>query len=91
MKTIFLFLALSLAGTTSAQTNYPNKPIKLIIGFAAGGPLDQHARLWADKLQTALGQPVIVDYKAGAGGNIGAEFVKSSPADGYTLCWPTQA
>jgi tripartite-type tricarboxylate transporter receptor subunit TctC len=71
--------------TASAQTNYPNKPIKIIIGFAAGGPLDQHARLWADKLQTLMGQPVIVDYKAGAGGNIGAEFVKSSPADGYTL------
>lgn len=69
----------------SVQTNYPNKPIKLIIGFAAGGPLDQHARLWADKLQTVLGQPVIVDYKAGAGGNIGAEFVKLAPADGYTL------
>ncbi len=85
MKTLSLLLALSVAGITSAQTNYPSKPIKLIIGFAAGGPLDQHARLWADKLQTALGQPVIVDYKAGAGGNIGAEFVKSSPADGYTL------
>lgn len=85
MKTLSFLLALSVAGITSAQTNYPNKPIKLIIGFAAGGPLDQHARLWADKLQTALGQPVIVDYKAGAGGNIGAEFVKSSPADGYTL------
>ena len=85
MKTLSLLLALSVVGTTSAQTNYPNKPIKLIIGFAAGGPLDQHARLWADKLQTALGQPVIVDYKAGAGGNIGAEFVKSSPADGHTL------
>jgi tripartite-type tricarboxylate transporter receptor subunit TctC len=68
-----------------AQTAYPNKPIKLIIGFAAGGPLDQHARLWADKLQASLGQAVIVDYKAGAGGNIAAEFVKLAPADGYTL------
>jgi tripartite-type tricarboxylate transporter receptor subunit TctC len=77
--------ASSVVVAQSVQTNYPNKPIKLIIGFAAGGPLDQHARLWADKLQTALGQPVIVDYKAGAGGNIGAEFVKLAPADGYTL------
>ena len=68
-----------------AQPAYPNKPIKLIIGFAAGGPLDQHARLWADRLQTLLGQPIIVDYKPGAGGNIGAEFVAKSPADGYTL------
>ncbi len=76
---------LAMATMGFAQSNYPNKPIKLIIGFAAGGPLDQHARLWADKLQAALGQPVIVDYKAGAGGNIGAEFVKLAPADGYTL------
>jgi tripartite-type tricarboxylate transporter receptor subunit TctC len=85
-KSMPLLLAL-LANCASvfAQSSYPNKSIKLIIGFAAGGPLDQHARLWADKLQAALGQPVIVDYKAGAGGNIGAEFVKLSPADGYTL------
>jgi tripartite-type tricarboxylate transporter receptor subunit TctC len=69
----------------AAGSGYPNKPIKVIIGFAAGGPLDQHARLWADKLQVALGQPVIIDYKPGAGGNIGAEFVVKSPADGYTL------
>ena len=78
-----LFAATSLSA--AAQANYPNKPIKLIIGFAAGGPLDQHARLWADRLQTILGQPVVVDYKPGAGGNIGAEFVAKSPADGYTL------
>ena len=68
-----------------AQNNYPNKPIKIIIGFAAGGPLDQHARLWADRLQSILGQPIIIDYKPGAGGNIGAEFVAKSPADGYTI------
>jgi tripartite-type tricarboxylate transporter receptor subunit TctC len=80
-----LFLAFFLNNASFAQTNYPSKPIKLIIGFAAGGPLDQHARLWIDKLQIALGQPVIIDYKAGAGGNIGAEYVKQAPADGYTL------
>jgi tripartite-type tricarboxylate transporter receptor subunit TctC len=85
MKHLITLLALVMSSTSFAQTNYPNKPIKLIIGFAAGGPLDQHARLWADKLQAALGQPIVVDYKAGAGGNIGAEFVKLAPADGYTL------
>ncbi|WP_114662641.1 Bug family tripartite tricarboxylate transporter substrate binding protein [Polynucleobacter necessarius] len=64
---------------------YPDKPIKIIIGFPAGGPLDAHIRLLSDKLQTVLGQPVIVDYKVGAGGAVGAQFVMQSPADGYTV------
>jgi tripartite-type tricarboxylate transporter receptor subunit TctC len=85
LKRLMAAALLASSLTAFAQSNYPNKPIKLIIGFAAGGPLDQHARLWADKLQAALGQPVVIDYKAGAGGNIGAEFVKLAPADGYTL------
>ena len=68
-----------------AHAAYPDKPIKLVIGFPAGGPLDQHARLLTDKLQGILGQPIIVDYKPGAGGSVGAEAVAKSPADGYTL------
>ena len=64
---------------------YPEKPIKLVIGFPAGGPLDQHARLLTDKLQAALGQPLIVDYKSGAGGAVGAESVAKSAPDGYTI------
>ena len=64
---------------------YPDKPIKLIIGFPPGGPLDTHARLLTDQLQKILGQPVVIDYKPGAGGTIGASFVSGSPADGYTL------
>ena len=67
------------------QAAYPDKPIKIIIGFPAGGPLDAHIRLLVDKLQSALGQTVIIDYKAGAGGAVGAQFVAQSPADGYTL------
>jgi tripartite-type tricarboxylate transporter receptor subunit TctC len=69
----------------SAQTAYPNKPIKIIVGFPAGGPLDAHARLLADRLGQLLGQPIIVDYKAGAGGTVGADYVAKSDADGYTL------
>ena len=68
-----------------AQAAYPDKPVKIIIGFPAGGPLDAHIRLLIEKLQAALGQSVIVDYKAGAGGAVGAQFVAQSPADGYTL------
>ena len=90
MKTLKTLLQLSLGCLcaligSSAFAAYPDKPIKLIIGFPAGGPLDQHARLLTDKLQTVLGQPLIVDYKPGAGGSVGAESVAKSPADGYTL------
>ncbi len=74
-----------IASAPAAAQTFPGKPIKLIIGFPAGGPLDAHARLLTDKLGTLLGQPVIVDYKAGAGGGVGAEFVARSEPDGYTL------
>ena len=73
------------AGTAFAQGTFPNKPVKIIVGFPAGGPLDAHARLLADRLGQLLGQPVIVDYKAGAGGTVGADFVAKSDPDGYTL------
>ena len=68
-----------------AQQAFPNRPIRVVIGFPAGGPLDQHARAWADRLERALGQPVVVEYKPGAGGSIGAEFVARSAPDGHTL------
>ena len=77
--------ATGVSNATSAAASYPNKPVKIIIGFAAGGPLDQHARLWADKLQSILGQPIVIDYRAGAGGSVGAEMVAKSAPDGYTL------
>ncbi len=68
-----------------ALAAFPDRPIKIMVGFPAGGPLDTHGRLLADKLQAVLGQPIVIDYKAGAGGAVGAEFVAKSPADGYTL------
>lgn len=85
-KKITAFLAmLFIALQANSASAYPEKSIKIVIGFPAGGPLDQHARLLVDKLQTILGQPVLVDYKPGAGGSVGAESVAKSPADGYTL------
>ena len=83
--TLLLLLVFSFACAPFAHAAFPDKPIKLMIGFPAGGPLDTHARLLVDKLQQALGVPVIVDYRAGAGGSIGAEFVAKSAPDGYTL------
>jgi tripartite-type tricarboxylate transporter receptor subunit TctC len=77
-----LVLATFAAGACAA---YPDKPIRLVIGFPAGGPLDQHARLLSERLQAALGQPIVIDYKAGAGGTVGAQDVMKAPADGYTL------
>ena len=68
-----------------ASDAFPSKPIRIVVGFPAGGPLDQHARLLTDKLQGVLGQPLVVDYKPGAGGSVGAQDVMRSPADGYTL------
>ena len=81
----FLAITLSFLLLHGAQAAYPDKPIKVIIGFPAGGPLDAHIRLLVEKLQNALGQPVIVDYKSGAGGAVGAQFVAQSAADGYTV------
>jgi tripartite-type tricarboxylate transporter receptor subunit TctC len=70
---------------TAAFAAYPEKPIRLVIGFPAGGPLDQHARLLSERLQAVLGQPLIIDYRAGAGGTVGAQELMKAPADGYTL------
>ena len=75
----------STLSTVHAQTNFPSKPIRLVIGFPAGGPLDQHARLLTDKLQAVLGQPVVVDFKAGAGGTVGAQDVQKAAPDGHTI------
>ena len=74
-----------LVATSFALAAFPEKPIRVVIGFPAGGPLDQHARLLAERLQAVLGQPIIIDYKSGAGGTVGAQDVMKAPPDGYTL------
>jgi tripartite-type tricarboxylate transporter receptor subunit TctC len=74
-----------------AQAAYPDKPIRLLVGFPPGGPTDVVARLIADKLKAALGQIVLVENRAGAGGNLAAEAAARSPADGYTLLYTSSA
>ncbi|HYG44867.1 MAG TPA: tripartite tricarboxylate transporter substrate binding protein [Bordetella sp.] len=72
------------AGPAQAQA-YPSKPIRLVVGFSAGGPTDVPARMVAASLSTYLGQTVVVENRTGAGGKIAADYVASQPADGYTL------
>jgi tripartite-type tricarboxylate transporter receptor subunit TctC len=76
--------ALALGGAAVAQS-YPAKPIKIIVPFAVGGIADTFSRAIGVKLGETWGQPVVVENKPGAGGNIGADFVAKSPPDGYTL------
>ncbi|WP_371132469.1 Bug family tripartite tricarboxylate transporter substrate binding protein [Polaromonas sp.] len=80
-----LMTALLLAASATAFAAFPDKPIRVVIGFPAGGPLDQHARLLTERLQAVLGQPIVIDYKSGAGGTVGAQDVMKAAPDGYTL------
>jgi tripartite-type tricarboxylate transporter receptor subunit TctC len=84
--------ASALAGTAGlaapaafSQDKYPSRPIKFVIPFPAGGPTDVLGRRYAERLSTMLGQPVVVDNKAGAGGIVGADLVAKSKPDGYTM------
>ena len=77
-------LGLALAASAPAQ-DYPAKPVKIIVPFAPGGVTDNSARVIADALGTRLGQPVIVENRPGASGNIGSAQVAQSAPDGYTL------
>jgi tripartite-type tricarboxylate transporter receptor subunit TctC len=84
-------MSLCVAGSALAQSAYPNKPVKIIIGFPPGVPGDVMIRIIAPKLAEGLGQPVIVENRPGAGSSIGASAVVKSPPDGYTLYLSTIA
>jgi tripartite-type tricarboxylate transporter receptor subunit TctC len=78
-------IALLLSPLLAFAQGYPSKPVKMIVPYAAGGTTDVLARIVADKLTQGLGQTVVIEYKPGAGGTIGAEAAAKSPADGYTI------
>lgn len=79
-------VALALAGPCAAQSEaYPNRPVRLIVPFAPGGPTDTVARVMGEQLQRQWKQPVVIDYKPGAGTVVGTQLVSRAPADGYTL------
>ena len=84
-KSLAFLLALGTAAGAWAQAPYPSKPVKLVVPMAPGGNGDIIARLIGQDLAAALKQPLIIDNRPGAGGNIGADAVAKSPADGYTL------
>jgi tripartite-type tricarboxylate transporter receptor subunit TctC len=85
LVSLFLGLAFALVASHSVGQTWPAKPIKWIVPFAPGGTTDILARTIGEKLATALGQPVIIENKPGAGGGLGADFVAKAAPDGYTI------
>ena len=87
-RTLIVTIGLSSAATFLPRTafaSFPDRPIRLIVPFAAGGNADIVGRIVGERISSALGQPVVVDNRGGAGGSIGAEAVARSAPDGYTL------
>ena len=81
----FTTLTLALASGLAQAQSYPNRPVKIVVPFAAGGPADNYARFMAQRLGEELKQSFVIDNKPGAGSIIGTDLVAKSPADGYTL------
>jgi tripartite-type tricarboxylate transporter receptor subunit TctC len=90
-RSILLLLALAIAAPQALSQQYPARTVRLIVASSPGSGVDIVSRIMAQKLSTGLGQQVIVDNRAGAGANLGAEIAARSPADGYTLLMGTPA
>jgi tripartite-type tricarboxylate transporter receptor subunit TctC len=85
MAAVLAIVAFAHGGTARAADEYPARPMKILVGFAAGGPADAVARMMARKLQEQMKQPVVVENKTGADGTVAIEALTRSPPDGYTL------
>src|SRR5687768_955477 len=90
-KLLCALFMLGLASAAPAQDDYPSKTIRIVVPLAPGGGTDTLGRVVAAKLRDKLGQPVVVENRGGAAGNIGAEVVFNSPPDGYTLLFTQPA
>ena len=91
---LFFFILFSSAShsqtaSRSLESSFPTKPIKVIVALSAGGPTDTLARIISQAISVRLGQPVVIENKPGAGGNIGTDFVAKANPDGYTLLMGT--
>lgn len=84
-RSALIATALLAASAAQAQDNWPNRPVRLIVPFAPGGSTDVIGRMLGQKLSALWGQPVVIENRAGAGGNVGADVVAKAPGDGYTL------
>jgi tripartite-type tricarboxylate transporter receptor subunit TctC len=91
VRTLMAFALALVVQPLAAQTNWPDKPVRLVVGFTAGSATDVTARMFAQKFSEAWGQPVVVDNVAGNSGAIGTDKVAKAPPDGYTLMWAGNA
>ena len=85
LQVLVLIASCLASAVASAQSEYPNKPIRIVVPYPPGGASDTAGRVYVEGLTPLLGQQIIVDYRAGAGTNIGAAFVAGAAPDGYTL------
>ncbi len=88
---LMLVLMIGLSSIQAIAQSYPNRPVKIVVPFSAGGPADNFGRFMAQRLQETFKQPFVIENKPGAGSVIGTDFVAKSPADGYTLLMMSNA
>ncbi len=89
VKALLIVCLLAACGTAASAQPYPNKPIRLLVTVAPGGPIDTVARTVAEFIQPALGQPIVVENRPGAGGTLGAKSAETADPDGYTILLST--
>src|SRR3954466_8063738 len=87
MRRTISVAALCLLATAAAAQSYPAKPIRLVVGFSAGGSADASARAIATRMGQALGRTMVVENRGGAGGSVAAQIASRAAPDGYTLLW----